>query len=506
MAEPLRSTDIEVPASGAATAASAPEQTDPVSAASRRPERSRLGVLRHHHFRNVWAGAMVSNVGGWMEGVGVQWIVAHTTKSTTMMATLAAAQLGPTLALGLVGGLAADRFNRRTMLIVTQFAMMLIAAGLATTSWITHARPPVSVLLTLSLLQGITLAFNTPAWQVLTPRLVPREELSSAIALNGLQFNLARVVGPALAGALLAKYDSTILFVINTLTFIAVIGAIWTTPDAPAPARSERGVLHQTREALRFALHERGPRAVFLATVTFAVLAAPLMRMLPFFAHDVYSDGDPLFRLIRSLPLAGAEAAVDSMDAREVVFGWLLSVMGAGAVAGAIGLKWVPRWYPKHHFIPLSILAGGMIITAFSATRSLTVASVLLFFGGIAWLWAFNSSMSALHLLVPDSMRGRVMSVNNMAVFGAMPLGAYLASLIGNLAGHGQSLGARTQLGVGALGAALAVAGLAMLIWRTPEVDGIRPGEPGYDRTPGLLRGITASAHRPAGRASAPRA
>jgi MFS family permease len=507
VAEPLRSTEIEAPASGAITASAGedePEALSPAAAAAYelgdRPEaRSRLGVLRHRHFRNVWAGAMVSNVGGWMEGVGVQWIIAHKTQSPTMMSTLAAAQLGPTLVLGLLGGIAADRINRKRLLLFTQMGMMVIAAALATSSYLTHANPDVSVLLLLSLLQGITLAFNTPAWQVLTPRLVPRSELTNAIALNGLQFNLARVVGPALAGALMAAYSPTILFVVNTCTFSFVILAIWTTPDAPAARREPRSVLHETAEAMRFVFHHKGARAVFLATVTFATLAAPLMRMLPLFAHDVYPPGDPLFRWIVGLNdgMARVLHLKASDDPREMVFGWLLSVMGAGAVAGAIGMRWVPRWYPKHHFIPLSIFAGGLMIAGFSATHSLAAATILLFLGGIAWLWAFNSSMAALQLLVPDSMRGRVMALNSVAVFGAMPMGAFLASLIGELAGRGQGPGAATQIGVGTLGAVLAIAGMVMLIWRTPEVDGITPGETGYDRTPSLLRGITAAAHRP---------
>jgi len=497
--EPLRSTEIEAPAAGALAAAAPleeqapPPPPQPVSEPWNEPppeRRGALGVLRHTHFRNVWAGAMVSNIGGWMEGVGVQWIVAHTTGSAMMMAWLAAAQLGPSVVLGMPGGLLADRVNRKKLLLVTQGMMMAIAAALATASYLGRATP--GVLLTLSLLQGITLAFNTPAWQVLTPRLVPRDELASAIALNGLQFNLARVVGPALAGGLMAAYSPTVLFVVNTASFVVVLVAVAGTPDAPAPPRDHRSVLLQTVDAFSFVFHGRGPRAVFLATVVFAVLAAPLMRMLPLFARDVYSTTDPLFGLIRRLPFAGP-----GDEPREMIYGWLLSVMGAGAVAGVLLLRWVPRWYPKHHFIPLSIALGGLVIAAFSAAHSLTLASVLLFLGGITWLWAFNSCLAALQLLVPDEMRGRVMSVNNMAVFGAMPVGAFLAGLIGQLAGSSLSAGASTQIGVGALGAVLAVAGMAMLIWRTPEIDGIRPGEPGSDPIPGLLRGISAAAHRP---------
>jgi MFS family permease len=448
---------------------------------------SRLGVLRHRHFRNVWAGAMVSNIGGWMEGVGVQWIVAHTTGSPIMMAWLAAAQLGPTMILGLLGGLTADRVNRRTLLLTTQAVMMLIAALLAVASYLNIATPP--ILLSLALLQGIALAFNTPAWQVLTPRLVPRAELTAAIALNGLQFNLARVVGPALAGALMAAYGPTLLFVVNTATFIVVLIAIASTPDAPAPPRDARSLMRLSAEALSFVFHRRGPRAVFLATVTFAILAAPMMRMLPLFASSVYPDTDPLLRTIAHLPFGDATP-------REIVFGWLLAVMGAGAVFGAMAIRWIPQWYPKHHLIPLSILIAGLAITAFSASTSLLLATVTMFIGGVFWLWAFNLAMAALQLLVPDHMRGRVMSINNMAVFGAMPLGAFLAGVIGRVVSGGQS-GLATQVGVGTLGAALAISGALMLIWRTPEVDGLRPGDPGYDRRPGFLGGLTAQAHRP---------
>jgi predicted MFS family arabinose efflux permease len=430
---------------------------------------------------------MVSNIGGWMEGVGVQWIVANETGSARIMALLAAAQLGPTLILGMAGGLLADRVNRKKLLLFTQAMMMAIAAALAIAAYFGKASYP--VLLALSLLQGITLAFNTPAWQVLTPRLVPREELTEAIALNGLQFNLSRVLGPALAGLLMAAYSPTVLFVVNTLTFLFVLVAISTTPDAPPPPRENTSAFHRTKEALSFVFHRRGPRAVFLAMLTFAVLAAPLMRLLPLFARDVYPETDPLYRAIASLPF------VPHGNVREVIFSLFLSVMGAGAVLGAIAIRWIPPWYPKHHFIPLSILASGVTIVSFSATTWLPLAAVLLFFGGVFWLWAFNSAFAAMQLLVPDRMRGRVMSVVNMAVFGAMPAGAYLASEVGNLTRARDGL--ETQIGVGTLGLVLAAAGLIMLIWRTPEVDDIEPGQPGFDRHPGLMRGITAQGHRP---------
>jgi len=164
-------------------------------------------------------------------------------------------------------------------------------------------------------------------------------------------------------------------------------------------------------------------------------------------------------------------------------------------------MRWVPKWYPKHHFIPASILGGGICIALFSATTSIYFAAAALLCCGIFWLWAFNSAFAAMQLLVPDHMRGRVMSVLNVAVFGAMAIGPLIAGGAGEaIGGHSESgdgSGIGLQVSVGATGLILTVAALIMLAWRTPEVDGLRPGDPGYDRTPGLIAGLTARAHRP---------
>lgn len=451
---------------------------------------SRLGVLRHRDFRNVWLGAMGSSVGGWMEFVGVQWIMAQQTlapewvtagrpSSTIMMGYLAAAQLGPTLLLGLLGGLMADRVNRKSLLLWTQGVMMIIAVGLAAAAFGGWATP--TVLLAFAAVHGVALAFNTPAWQVLTPRLVPRAELTRAITLNGVQFNLARVVGPALGGAILSSSEShgaAILFVVNALSFLGVMVAISSTPDAPPPERSDGqgGPWEQTKEAFAFVFHNRGPRAVFFALVLFSALAAPLMRMLPLFVTEVF-------------------------HAQEKTYGLLLAVMGVGAVLGGLSLRLVPRWYPKHHLIPLSVMLGGVSITLFTLTTSLTAAMAAIFLAGAFWLWSFNSAMAAMQLLVDDRMRGRVMAVCNTAVFGAMPLGSLSAGVIGEVVGGHSARGDLTDVGVrtgvGLLSGALAVAGLVMLVWRTPEVDGYTAGDPATVRRPGLLNGITGRLHRP---------
>jgi len=445
---------------------------------------SRWGVLRHTHFRTIWIASFGSYMGGWFEYVGTQWIVASKTDSLLWMSWIGAAQLFPCLLFGLFGGVVADRVNRKKLLIVTQVAMMLIAIGFAAVVYLDVAEP--WVLLLLSLAQGIAIAFNMPAWQVLTPRLVPRADLVAAITLQGISFNVARAIGPSLGGVIMGATNATALFAINAASFIGVMIAVLRTPDAPAPVSDGKGlwdlqkVWSDTKEAIRFVFLSRGPRAAFLASVVFGLLATPVLRFLPLFVKNVYG-------------------------LQEKTFGIMTGIMGAGAVTGGLLLRKVPKWYPKHHLIPLSVTMGGLWILLFAIEDNAYVAGVFMFFVGVFWMWSFNTSMAAMQLLVEDSMRGRVMSVLNTAALGLMPLGSFLATGAGDagaaIVRHAAPVywtaGLAAQMGIAFVATLLMGAGGVMLIWRTPEVDGLKPGDPGYDRKPGLVRGITGATHRP---------
>jgi MFS family permease len=148
----------------------------------------------------------------------------------------------------------------------------------------------------------------------------------------------------------------------------------------------------------------------------------------------------------------------------------------------------------------MSFLGGGVAIAWFGATTNFYFACVALFFGGLFWLWSFNSAFAAIQMLVPDAMRGRVMALVNVAVFGSMAIGPFLTGQLGSGLNAGSihiSPGLGVQIGVAGTGVVLVIASLVMLIWRTPEVDGLKAGDAGYERQPGLLRGILATAHRP---------
>ncbi|MDX2132985.1 MAG: MFS transporter [Planctomycetota bacterium] len=445
---------------------------------------SRWGVLRHRHFRTVWIASFGSYVGGWFEFVGVQWIVTEKTGEMVWSSYLGAAQLLPSLVLGILGGVVADRVNRKKLLLVTQAAMMVIAIAFALVVWLD---PPQRVLLPallgLSLAQGVVVAFNNPAWQVLTPRLVPRADLVKAITLQGISFNAARAVGPALAGVIMGLWSPMALFVVNAVSFIGVMVAVLTTPDAPVvnpESRWWRKLWADTKFSAEFVFKRRGPRAALLATTVFAAFGTPVLRFLSMFVSSVY-------------------------HLEERTFGVLTGVMGAGAVAGGFAMKLVPPWYPRHHFIPLSVLMGGFWILLFSITSNPWIAGGLMFFVGWFWMWSFNSAMSALQMLVEDAVRGRALALVNVVALGAMPLGYFFASGVGEgvaaavkrAAPDAWHDGLATQTGVGVCAAILFIAGIVMLTFRTPEVDGLSPGDPGYDRRPGLIRGLFARAHRP---------
>ena len=451
----------------------------PPPAAASPHSAKRPNVLRHRHFRNVWIGAFGSSVGAWMEFIGVSWIINTTTEKPALyLGWHAAATMLPMMVFGVAGGVVADRVNRKKLLLVTQGIMMLIA--LALTLLAVFDKTTVPALMSLTVLLGTTMAFNVPAWQVLTPRLVPREELTDAIVLQGLQFNIARVIGPALGGLLLAWQGPTVLFAINTISFIGVMFAVSTTPDSPPPARNPHdSVWKETMDGLSFTLHRVGPRATFWAMTLFGFLAAPLQRMLPLFISAVYFTKD--------------------LDKRQQEFGYgvLVGCMGLGAVLGVFVLRAMPNWYPKHHVIPVSILFSGVAIAGFGASTSPWLGVPFLVLAGMGWMASFNTTSAAMQLLVPDAMRGRVMAVCNTAVFGAMALGPLLAGYLGEMVKDKYGEGFGTQLGVTLGGLIMGAAGLVMLIWRTPEVDGLAPGHPGYDRRPGLWRGITAEVHRP---------
>jgi MFS family permease len=437
-----------------------------------RPSRASGGgfaVLRLGPFRWIWLGSLTSNVGNWMETVAQAWLVQRQTQSPFLVELLSAAEFIPVALLALPAGALADRHDRRKLLLIGQTAMMLMAAVLAVLTHLGYATP--AVIITLAFLEGASWASVMPAWQALVPALVPREELPSAIALNSAQFNAARLLGPMLAGALLTAAGAAAVFDVNVLSFlgIVVVLALVRVPAQPlreAPTRT--GVLQKqggVREALSWTLRQAGPRRILLGLFMFALLAAPVQGLLPVYADEILH--------------VGAHG-----------YGALLSCLGAGAIVGALTLARLPRAYPRHHLIPLSMLGFALCATLYASSNRVVFSGLALTIGGVFWVWSLASSNTAMQLLVPDELRGRGMSVLALANTGALPLG----HLLGGTLAHWYGARAATVL----TSAGLACFALWSAWAREPAIDAMEGPFP--PRPPGLRAALweafTAASHR----------
>src|SRR3954470_13967525 len=281
-----------------------------------------FGVLRHRAFRWIWLGAMVSNVGNWMEAVAQSWLVQRQTGSPFMVELLAASEFVPHALLMLAAGWVADHYDRRKLLLAGQVAMMVLGAVLAAAAHLGFATP--WVIIALSFAEGAAWASVTPSWQALVPALVPREELPAAIALNSAQFNSARLLGPMLAGTLLSFAGAAVVFDVNVVSFlgiIVVLALVRVPQSSLRTARTSGGELKQAggiRAGFKWAIGERGPRRLILGLFMFSMLSAPVQGLLPAMSDSVLS--------------VGAHG-----------YGVLLSCLGAGAIVGALSLARLPR-------------------------------------------------------------------------------------------------------------------------------------------------------------------
>ncbi|TMA14119.1 MAG: MFS transporter [Deltaproteobacteria bacterium] len=310
--------------------------------------RAMFAVLRHPAFRWIWLGALISNTGNWMEAVAQSWLVQRQTSSPFMVELLAASEFVPHAVLMLAAGWLADHYNRRKVLLAGQSVMMVLGAVLAVAAHLGWATP--WVIIAISFAEGAAWASVTPSWQAVVPALVPRSELPSAIALNSAQFNTARLLGPMIAGALLSTAGAAFVFDVNVASFVGIVAvlALIRVPEAElAAAHTSSGELAHSggiRPAVRWAAYEPGPRRIILGIFAFALLAAPVQGLMAPMADEVLH--------------IGAHG-----------YGILLSCLGAGAIAGALTLARLPRSYPRHHLIPISMLAFALCALVYGASR-----------------------------------------------------------------------------------------------------------------------------------------
>lgn len=357
--------------------------------------------LRHDQFRLFYFGQLISITGTWMQNMAQAWLVYRLSQSTLLLGTVAFAAMLPVLLFGLAGGILADRLPRRSLLIAAQLVAMvqaLLLALLVFAGWIATWHVVI-----LAFVLGLVHAVEMPSRHSFLAELVPATDLPNAIALNSSIFNLARFAGPAIAGALVATWGEGPVFLLNALSFLAVLWGLLHLSAGRSPA-SEMGQSQwrRLREGLEYAWHNRPIRtALFLLTA--GSLTAPAYTVLmPVFAHQVYAGG------------AGQ-------------LGLLLGTAGIGALLAAMRLAWLGGRQHLSHNIALAALVAGIGMLLFANTATLAYALPLLVLLGFSVTTMATSINTLIQMQVPNQLRGRIMALFAVLFIGITSLGNLLA-------------------------------------------------------------------------------
>ena len=351
----------------------------------------------------MWLGACTSSVGTWMQILAQSWLVYRLSNSSVYLGLDAFFGQIPIFLFSLFGGVFADRKNRRTLLLISQFMQMGCAFGLALLVF--SGAVKVWHIWCLSFAVGIAQSFGGPAYSALIPSLVKKEDLQNAIALNSIQFNLARVVGPALGGIALVKLGAAWCFTLNGLSFLAVIASLLAIRSSFIPEKATLSVLQSMREGVRFLRHREGMVNLVVLAFLITFLSYPLITFLPVLARDVFHGSEETFTIFLCLSGAG-------------------SVAGALLVAASSG-----TFGTAQHAIAVMLLLG-VFLTGIGVSRDLTLTSILIFVAGSLLMIVFAVNSSLVQYSTTDAMRGRVMSVYNVAFRGGMPLGSLISGLL----------------------------------------------------------------------------
>ena len=355
-------------------------------------------ALTHRNFRLLWMGALTSSIGTWMQKVAQAWLIVTMTGSRSAFYLGLDSFLGeaPILLFTIIGGVVADRRDRRHMMLTSQYVQMTVAFILA--FLVFTNRVHVSMILALSFLSGCAQAFGGPAYQSLIPTLVGKEHLPNAIALNSIQFNLARVIGPLVAGVALAAFGMVACFGLNGISFLFVIAAIYALKDVHVPPTATESMVDQMKLGLRYVRNDPNLKTVMLLAFTGAFLGLPLLTFLPVFTKDVFHQDVGFYTK-------------------------LMTCSGAGAVTGALVVAWLGK--NKHMgrilLVILTIFGGAM--AAFSLSRNIYLSAAILFMAGSMLTLSFSLTTSLAQLLAPPELRGRVVSIYMVAFRGGSPLG-----------------------------------------------------------------------------------
>ena len=363
-----------------------------------------LRAFRHRDFRYFWAGQLVSLVGSWMQSVGQSWIVLELTHSPFKLGVISALQFGPMLFLSFLAGALADRVRKRRLLLLTQSALMLQAFALAVLDRTGHIQ--FWHVATLATLYGIATTVDLPARQSFVVEIVGKHDLINAIALNSAVFNGARVVGPAVAGLLVARYGVGIAFLLNGLSFVAVLAALLAirTEGEPRP-RSGDTLGQEILHGLRYAWETPLIALILSLLFVMSLFVINFSVLVPLIAREVLHEG-------------------------AHGFGLLMASLGIGAVAGAVALALGGRGRAPVWLLAGAALAAAAGVAGLGVVRQFWMAAAVLAVNGFVMIVFGASSNTTMQVTVPDALRGRLMGLYAFVFVGMTPFGALLIGTI----------------------------------------------------------------------------
>ena len=373
-------------------------------------QRTFASLRRHRNYRLFFVGQVISVSGTWMQNISLAWLVVTLTDSPIAIGALAFCRFAPFTVFGLFSGVVADRIDNRRLVMFTQLASMVVSAAL--TVLVVTDSATVPLVYALALAGGTALVFDAPGRHALTFQLVGRDELPNAVALNASLFNASRVVGPALAGVIIAWVGVGACFLVNTASFLAVLTALLLMrvedlfpvdrPDAPP------SIFGGIRDGIVYALHEPRVRVVLLVVAIVSTVGFNFHVILPLLASDTLHTGPE-------------------------VFGLLSAAFGGGALLGALLAAGLGRASWKLFLLGLAVFSGSMLLLA--PVRDATLAAILLFVTGVAFTLWTSQGNAILQLNAPDQLRGRVVSLYLFAFAGLAPLGGLLAGWLVDVGG-----------------------------------------------------------------------
>lgn len=344
----------------------------------------------------MWFGACMSSIGTWMQIVAQGWLIYAKTHSAFYLALDQFLAGIPIFLFSLIGGVVADRFERRKILLASQVVQMASATILA----ILVATGLVHVwhILCLSFVSGFAQAFGGPAYQALIPTLVDREDMPNAIALNSIQFNMAVTIGPSLAGQALAKLGETWCFGLNAVSFLAPIISLVVITTRFQPEKTTESIFTSLKQGIKFVRQQGSMEALVVLAFCMTALSMPMRTYIPVFVKDIFHRGPK-------------------------TYGDLLSLMGIGSICGSLIVASLGSIRHKGRFALAGLIVLGFGIAGFSLSRSLPLSYAALVLVGTSMMAVFATVTSLVQLITTNEMRGRVMSVYNCAFRGGMPMG-----------------------------------------------------------------------------------